>query len=123
MIYKNDAGQNIIQFGTGDIEVGNGRVLSDDGTEMMPACMFAQLKNPQKIGSLITPEKINDPAINRDDANTFLVFTDIRSFDVVISHLKEAKERFKRNGLKVMSMQEITDEVADMIDIRSNLSK
>jgi hypothetical protein len=111
MFYKNDAGKNVIQFGTGSVEVGNGRVLSNDKKEMYPCVVFIPQNPPGEIGKFCHPDKLDDPAENRDDAHTTLVFTDIRSFDVVINHLQDAKERFKKNGCAVLGLQEITDEV------------
>ncbi len=110
MIYKNEDNINVIQFGTGDIEVGDGRVLEAKGKEMYPCLFFAE-KEAAEIGKYRYPEKIHEPAELRSDAHTMFVFTDIRSFDVVIGHLQKAKERFQKNGTAVLSMQEITDEV------------
>lgn len=111
MIYKNEDGTNVIQFGTGDIEVGNGRISSHDKKEMSPCVIFAEQKGPNEIGSFCDPDAKNEPAKPRPDAHTLLIFTDIQSFDVVIDHLNQAKERFKKNGRAVLTMQEITDEV------------
>lgn len=113
MIYKNNDGTNVIQFGTGDIEIGNGRVLLDDEKAMYPCCVFIE-KEPGEIGAFCHPDKIDNPAELRPEAHTLFVFTNPKSIDVVIDHLSQAKERFKRNGSNVMSMQEITDEVKDM---------
>ena len=111
MIYRNDDNTIVLQFGTGDIEVGNGRVISNNKDEMYPCCIFAE-KPPGKIGErCCKPEEVDDPAEPRPDACINFVFTDVRSIDVVIDHLKQAKERFKLNGTKILSMQEITDEV------------
>jgi len=111
MIYKNEDGKNVIQFGTGDIEVGNGRIPTEDGERMYPCVVFIPKNPPGEIGKFCNPDTINDPAKQRRDAHTTLIFTDIRSFDVVIDHLEQAKERFEKNGSKLMSMQEITDEI------------
>ena len=110
MIYKNEDGCNVIQFGTGDVEVCNGRVPSNSGDKMFP-CLILNETKPGEIGAFCHPESINDPAEERCDANTMLVFTDIRSFDVLIDHLNQAKNRFKKNKFKVMTPQEITDEM------------
>ena len=115
MIYKNDYGTNELQFGTGDIEVGNGRIPSNDEKQMYPCCIFTQ-KEPGEIGAYCNPDAKNEPAEQQPDAHTLFVFTDIRSIDVVIDHLNQAKERFARNGSKAMSKQEITDEVKNMRD-------
>lgn len=112
MIYKNENGKNVIQFGTGDIEVGNGRVISNDKKEMYPCLIFVQQEKETEIGVSVNPGHENDPAEQRSDAHTTFVFTDPRSIDVVIDHLYQAKERFK-NGLKVMSVQGITDEISN----------
>lgn len=111
MIYRNEDNTIVLQFGTGDIEVGNGRVASDTGKEMYPCCVFIQQEGPNEIGTLVNPDAQNEPAEPRPDSCISFVFTDIRSIDVVIESLKETKERFKKNGFKVLSMQEITDEV------------
>ena len=111
MIYRNEDNTIVLQFGTGDIEVGNGRVISVDEKEMFPCCIFAQQDCNNEIGKLLNPDAVNDPAEPRPDACLSFVFTDPRSIDVVIHHLQQAKERFERNGTKVLTMQEITDEV------------
>ena len=111
MIYRNEDNTIVVQFGTGDVEVGNGRVISDDEKEMFPCCIFAQQDGPNEIGASVNPGHEDDPAEPRPDACINFVFTDIRSIDVVIDHLSQTKERFRKNGLKVMSMQEITEEV------------
>lgn len=111
MIYKNEDGTNVIQFGTGDIEVGNGRILESKGKKSFPCCIFAQSDKRRKIGESINPGHEDDPDEERSDSNTTFIFTDPRSIDVVISHLFQAKERFKKNGTKVLTRQEITDEL------------
>mgnify|MGYP000129709624 CR=1 FL=1 len=110
MIYKNEDGTNVIQFGTGDIEVGNGRVPEEKGEESFPCCMFVE-KTEGEIGKFVNPDSVGEPAKPRSDAHTLFVFTDPRSVDVVIDHLQQAKERFEKNGTKILTMQEITDEV------------
>ena len=110
MIYENEAGINVIQFGTGDIEVCNGRVPDSTEKEMMPCVIFAK-KEPGEIGAYTDPDAVGRPATIKDNAHTMMVFTDIRSFDVVIGNLQQAKERFQKNGTAILSMQGITDEV------------
>jgi len=63
MIYRNDDNTIVLQFGTGDIEVGNGRVISNNKDEMYPCCIFAE-----------------KPAEPRPDACINFVFTDVRKF-------------------------------------------
>ena len=111
MIYKNEEGTNVIQFGTGDIEVANGRVLEAKEKKMYPCLIFAA-KKPGEIGKRCQPNKTSDPAELRDDVHTMFVFTDIRSFDVVIGNLQRARERFQKNGTAILSLQEIADEVS-----------
>ncbi len=110
MIYRNDDNTIVLQFGTGDVEVGNGRVMANNEKEMMPCCIFAE-KEPGTIGELCNPDALNEPAEPRPDTCIMFVFTKIESINVVIDHLQQAKERFQKNGLKILSMQEITDEV------------
>ena len=116
-IYKNDFGTNVIQFGTGDIEVAGGRTLNNFEKEMYPCVIFTQQEDGEIGRRHPDYENIkNDPAAAREDAHTLFVFTDIRSIDVVINQLERTKERFKRNGTKVLSMQEITDEIEGDFD-------
>lgn len=110
MIYKNKYGTLVVQFGTGDIEVANGRILSNTEKEMFPCCTFTQLPNSNKIGDYSHPNN-NEPAKQRDDINVSFIFTDPKSINVVIENLLDAKLRFKQNGTKKLSPQEITDEV------------
>ena len=111
MIYKNDYGTNIIQFGTGDIEVTDGRVAPDDGYCMFPCCAFIEHSYENEIGATADPGNETGPAKQRSEAHTVLVFTDIRSIDVVIDNLNRTKRRFEKNGTDVLTPQEITDEV------------
>ncbi len=110
MFYTTDFGMNVIQFGTGDIEVSNGRVLVDNEKEMFPCVTFAKIQ-PGKIGDFCSPDKHHEPAEQRDDIHTCLIFTDIRSLDVLLESLQEVKRRFIVNGTRILSPQEITDEV------------
>lgn len=101
-IYKNDFGGNVIQFGIGDIEVNNDRTLTDDAKKSIPNVTLTQREKGQ-IGAFCNPDAKDEPAESRGDVHTILAFTDIRSFDVVIDHLKQAKERFRLNGLKILN--------------------
>lgn len=111
MIYRNVDNTIIVQFGTGDIGVANGRILSGNEEEMFPCCLLSQQDGQNEIGALVNPGHEDDPAEPRPDACIDLVFTDIKSVDVVIDHLSQVRKRFVQNGLRVMTMQEITDEV------------
>lgn len=108
MIYKNNDNVNVIQFGTGDIEVADGRVSTNSGTEMYPCVCFNQ-SHSGEIGRITRPEMVGKPAELRSDVHTMFVFTNIKSFDVVIDAIKKAKERFEINGPSVFTPQEITD--------------
>ncbi len=108
MIYKNDDGVNIIQFGTGDIEVCNGRVNDYDGEYSYP-CLLLTEKEPGEIGNY-TMNTNNEPAKESLYPDISFVFTDIRSVDVIIDQLKDIKTRFNNNGTKVLTPQEITNE-------------
>ncbi|MDA3790523.1 MAG: hypothetical protein PF503_18775 [Desulfobacula sp.] len=77
---------------------------------MFPCVFLTELAEAREIGAVMHP-KDNSPAVIRDDAHTLLVFTDIRSFEVVISALHGAKERFEKNGSAILDPQQITDEV------------
>jgi len=110
MIYKNDDGANVIQFGTGDIEVGNGRTLTDNAKFTYPT-LFLTETAPGDIGRLITEFASEGDAVQRIDAHTLLVFTKVESVDVVIHHLEKIKERLNKNGLDVLSIDEIGTEV------------
>lgn len=110
-IYKNDFDQTVIQLGSGDIEVANGRTFDKDETEMYPCVIFVET-DPGEIGRQIHPEKEGQPAeIRKDPGLINMVFTDPKSIEVVIDNLMGAKKRFELNGTKKMTMQEITDEV------------
>jgi len=121
LIYRNDDNTIILQFGTGDIEVGDGRVIEDGKDKMFPCVIFAQGEDGPigERSDLDIPD--DEPAEPRPDACITFAFTDIRSFDVVINHLKNAKKRFELNGCKVMSMQEITDELRGIDDTTADI--
>jgi hypothetical protein len=110
MIYKNKYGTIVVQFGTGDIEIANGRILSNTEKEMFPCCVFVAHKKHGKIGEYTYP-KNNNPARERDHVDVSFVFTDPRSVDVLIESLLDVKKRFQQNGTKILTPQEITDEV------------
>ena len=90
MISKNEDGTNVLQFGTGDIEVANG--FTDDPEDPNPCVVFIPQK-PGVIGAIgQSYEKYGDECHVRSDAHTMFVFTDIRSIDVVLDHLNQARE-------------------------------
>ena len=90
MIAKNEDGTNVLEFGTGDIEVANG--FTDDPEDQNPCVVFIPQK-PGEIGARgQSYEKYGDECHVRNDAHTMFVFTDIRSIDVVIDHLNQARE-------------------------------
>jgi len=109
MIYKNDDGSNVIQFGTGDIYVGNGRVSSNDEKHSYPCCSFTEQKAGE-IGRGINRQQENK-VIKENEVHTLFVFTDIKSIDVLIEQLTWSRERFEKNGLKNMNNQQIQDEL------------
>lgn len=114
-IYESEYGARVIQFGSGDIEVSNGRAPDDNLTKTTYPCVTFKEWEPGVIGRKRDDYELikNDPAEERGDINTILVFTDVRSIDVVINQLNQAKERFQKNGTKALSMQEITDEIEE----------
>lgn len=90
MIEKDDAGVNVIVLGSGDIEVCSGHL--DDPEENWTFVSFGQ-STPGEINRVIKEE---DAHGCKSDTigfkhHTRLAFTDPRSIDVVIHHLKEAK--------------------------------
>ena len=90
MIYRNEDGTNVLQFGTGDIEVGNG--FMDDVDVFNPCVIFVE-QEERPIGEIgQVSEKLDGECTLRSDAHTMFIFTDVRSIDVVIDHLQQAKE-------------------------------
>lgn len=88
MIFEDEDGVNVIQFGTGDIEVAAGMV--DDPEETIGTVSFAQ-QRPGEIGGISQRSKKNDECVLDTFAHTRLVFTDTRSIDVVIDHFRKCK--------------------------------
>lgn len=88
MIYKNEDGIRILEFGTGDIEVANGFVHNSDET-----CVLFTAQKPDNIGEVSQQalEKYGEKAVVRTDGHTMFVFTDPKSIDVIIDQLTQAK--------------------------------
>jgi len=97
MIYKNVDGIRILEFGQGDIEVANGFINGTDDT-----CVVFTPQMPEDIGEISkqATEKYGDKAVVRTDAYTMFAFSDSRSIDVIINHLKQAKENLATEDLK-----------------------
>ena len=94
MIYKNDDGTNVFEFGTGDIEISDGWLEEDKD---IPCVAFIQ----QKLGKIgeraRSIEKYGNEPVLRSDANTLFIFNDPRSIDVLIGRLQHAKEHFLKS--------------------------
>lgn len=97
MIFKDEDDVNIIQFGTGDIEVAAGMI--DDPEETIGTVSFVQ-QQPGEIGSISQRSMKNDECVLDTFAHTRFAFTDTRSIDVVIDHLMRCKA-FMQNDLSI----------------------
>lgn len=78
-------GKAIARFGTGDILL---TALCQEDKQR--CCVVLQNKGTHKIGEAISAEKF----VQEDD-DTLLVFTDIKSIDVLVDKLFEAKLMMK----------------------------
>jgi hypothetical protein len=83
-------GTNIIQFGTGDINVSSGKLIVD---EDVPFVSFTQGSNGE-IGRDTLDEKDmgEDGRISDNGSHTRLIFTNEASIDVLINHLNACKK-------------------------------
>lgn len=91
MFFKSDAGVNIIQFGSGDIEIGGSTVL---GSPEVGAVSLVPLENPIEPNSDIDRSKEEAAGMTDEEigVHTRLVFTDTRSIDALVYALGRAKE-------------------------------
>jgi len=87
MFFKNEKGTNVIQFGTGDINVSP--ALLDLPEETVGALTFEELE-PSKIGTAGI-ERTCDNCMVGDD-HTRLVFTRVESVREVIKYLQKVEE-------------------------------
>lgn len=78
-------GKAIAKFGSGDILI---TTLCREDREK--CCVVLQNKGTHKIGEAVSTDKFK-----REGNDTLLVFTDIRSIDVLIDKLYEAKLMMK----------------------------
>ena len=78
-------GKAIAKFGSGDILL---TALCKEDREK--CCVVMQNKGTHKIG-----DKVSTDNFKREDDDTLLVFTDIKSIDVLIDKLFEAKLMMK----------------------------
>lgn len=87
MFFKDEKGTNVVQFGTGDINVSP--ALLDYPKETVGALTFEE-RDPSEIG---TPgiERTCDNCMVGDD-HTRLVFTKVESVREVIKHLQKVEE-------------------------------
>ena len=87
MFFKNDSGENVIQFGCGDILVCPG-VLDYPHESIVSLSLVPS--NPKPIGHECSfGECVLDTSIG---VHTRLVFTNILSIDVLIDALREVKK-------------------------------
>jgi len=90
MFFKDDTGINVIQFGTGDIEVTAG--LLDLPKETIGCVSFIS-QGEMEIGGEAERAKTDDGECKLDTlAHTRMVFTDVKSIDVVMEYLQKAKD-------------------------------
>ena len=97
MIYKNEDNVNIIEMGTGDIEVAFGVTT----TCKSPCVAFTQQENKDpNIGEISKQalKKYGSGRTTRIDTHTMLVFTDPRSVNVVIEHLQNVLKYLTQRG-------------------------
>ena len=78
-------GKAIAKFGSGDILL---TALCQEDREK--CCVILQNKGTHKIGEVVSADEFK-----REEDDTILVFTDIRSIDVLIDKLFEAKLMMK----------------------------
>ena len=93
MIFKDEHGINVVQFGTGDVLVAAGTLKSEEPKEVV-SVSFCQ-KDSGEIG-VKYPELSGkfDCDIN---GHTRFVFTKVESIQVVIEELEKAKEMMEKN--------------------------
>lgn len=104
MFYKSDSGVNIIEFGTGDIEV-CGTILKERNEV---GCLYLIPQDPVPVGDWIDRSEENAAGLTDEDlgVHTRLIFTDPKSIDVVVEQLLEAK--------RLMSLPEGADVIAEL---------
>ena len=92
MIEKDENGINVIVFGSGDIEIGAGH-LDSTGDNWVFVSFGQSVKG--KIGRQIRDysEYGCQPELMEFKHHTRLVFTNLKSIDVVMAKLIEAKKR------------------------------
>ena len=93
MFFTTDDKVNVVQFGSGDIEVSGS--LLDEPTETI-GCLALIPRTPGEIGKSVPKreECVLDTMIG---VHTRLTFTDIRSIDVIIDQLKIVKQCMEKD--------------------------
>jgi hypothetical protein len=93
MFFTTKTGVNVVQFGSGDIEVG----ATEYPYENIGCVSLMPLKEPLKPGTKINRSEENKKAMTDEDLNvhTRLIFTSKESIDVLIWALKKAKKAMK----------------------------
>lgn len=86
MFFKDENGTNVIQFGTGDIDVSP--ALLDDPHETVGA-LTLENRTPSPIG---TPKEVTCDTCMVEGEHTRLVFTRVESVREVIKHLQKVEE-------------------------------
>lgn len=91
MFFTTNNGVNVIQFGSGDIEVGPATIK---GNSKIGTVSLIPTKKPMKIGEEIDRSKERKAGMTDADigVHTRLVFTDSRSIDVLVEALLKAKQ-------------------------------
>ena len=91
MFFTTEKGVNVIQFGTGDIEIGGTHLVNDD---KIGAVYLTPLKVPLEPNTVIDRTKEHTAKMTDGDlgVHTRLIFTDVRSIDALIHELNKAKE-------------------------------
>lgn len=88
MIYQNKHKTNVLRFGSGDIEVGNGNV---EGAKKFLPCMVFIPHNKAPKSDLVGKSYRKFGGTQTSDVHTMFVFTNIKSIDVLMYHLQQAK--------------------------------
>jgi hypothetical protein len=86
MFFKDEKGTNVIQFGTGDIDVSPG--LLDYPKETVGVLALEE-RDPSPIG---TPKEVTCDTCMKEEEHTRLVFTRVESVREVIKHLRKVEE-------------------------------
>jgi len=85
MFFTTEEGVNVIQFGTGDIDVAAGLI---DEVDMTIGSLSLSPRSPSKIGTISKRECALDIMFG---VHTRMIFTKVESIDIVIKYLQEVR--------------------------------